>query len=114
MATTRATKKSSAADATTTQAVGAKYPRQSVDEALRAPRAILDQNAGKPCTIKEAAAFVGVGAGGDFQVEISSGTKYGFLDRPEQGKIQPTERAREHRVWCAARGQMSCWHPVSW
>ena len=73
---------------------GAKYPRHNVDQALRIPRAILDQNAGKPSTIKEAAAFVGVGGGGEFQVEVSSATKYGFLDRSTPGKIQPTDRAR--------------------
>ncbi len=74
--------------------IGARYPRHNVDQALRVPRAILDQNAGKACTVKEAAAFVGIGAGGEFQVEVSSATKFGFLDRSVPGKIQPTDRAR--------------------
>src|SRR5690348_14055738 len=75
-------------------AAGAKYPRHTVDQALRVPRAIIDQGAGKACTVKEAAAFVGIGAGGEFSVEVSSGIKYGLLDRPEPGKIQPSDRAR--------------------
>ncbi len=72
----------------------AKYPRHSIEKALRVPKAILEQNAGKACTPAEAAAFLGVGSGGPFGVEISSATKYGFLQRPEEGKIQPTELAR--------------------
>ena len=72
----------------------AKYPRHSVGKALRIPKAILEQNAGKACTPKEAAAFLGVGPHGPFMVEIGSATKYGFLEHPEQGKIQPTDLAR--------------------
>jgi hypothetical protein len=72
----------------------AKYPRHSVEKALRIPKAILDQNAGKPCTPKEAASFLGVKAQGPFNVEIGSAIKYGFLERPEKGKIQLTELAR--------------------
>jgi hypothetical protein len=67
------------------------YPRHSVERALRVPKAILEQNAGKECTPKEAAVFVGVGYGGDFAVEVSSSTKYGFLERPTPGQIRPTE-----------------------
>jgi hypothetical protein len=37
------------------------YPRHSLDKALRIPRAILDQNAGKPCTDEKAAEFAGIG-----------------------------------------------------
>ena len=72
----------------------AKFPRHSVTKALRVPRAVLEQNAGKACTPAEAAAFVGVGPGGPFNVEIGSATKYGFLERPETGKIQPTALAK--------------------
>ena len=71
-----------------------KYPRHSVEKALRIPRAILEQNAGKACTPQEAATFLGVTHKGPFAVEIGSATKYGFLERPEKGKIQPTELAR--------------------
>jgi len=72
----------------------AKYPRHSVERALRIPKAIVEQNAGKACTAEQAAAFLGVGPKGPFGVEIGSATKYGFLERPEEGKIQPTELAR--------------------
>ena len=75
-------------------ATRAKYPRQSVDGALRIPKAILEQNAGKACTPQQAAALLGVRtAKGPFGVEISSATKYGFLSRSE-GKLQPTDLAR--------------------
>lgn len=72
-----------------------KYPRHSVEKALRIPKAILEQNAGKPCTPKEAAAFIGVKAAGLFNVEIASAIKYGFLDRPETGKIAPSELSKK-------------------
>lgn len=74
--------------------VRAKFPRHAVTKALRVPLAILEQNAGKPCSAAEAAAFVGVGGGGPFNVEIGSATKYGFLERPEAGQIQPTTLAK--------------------
>lgn len=89
---TKRVTKSAAAPAT--DDTGGKYPRHTIDQALRIPRAVLDQGAGRACTVGEAAAFVGVGVGGEFKVEVSSATKYGFLDRPETGKIQPSERAR--------------------
>ncbi|MBX7137114.1 MAG: hypothetical protein K1X83_03950 [Oligoflexia bacterium] len=72
-----------------------KYPRHTLEKVLRIPRAIVEQNAGKPCTEKEAASFVGVGLNGPFRVEISSASKYGLLDRPEQGKIGVTELAKK-------------------
>ncbi len=73
----------------------AKYPRQPVDKAIRIPRAILEQNAGKECTVKESARFLGVGAAGPYTVEVASGIKYGFLSRPSTGKIAITERAKK-------------------
>lgn len=73
----------------------AKYPRHALGKVLRIPRAILDQNAGQACSEKEAAAFVGVGFGGPFKVEVSSALKYGLLERPESGKIGITDRARK-------------------
>ena len=77
------------------ESVRAKYPRHSVEKALRIPRAIIEQNAGKACTAKEAAGFLGATtAAGPFSVEISSAMKYGFLERPETGKIHPTDLAR--------------------
>jgi len=73
----------------------AKYPRHAVEKALRIPKAILDQNAGKSCTVKEAAKFLGLGEAGPFQTEVSSGIKYGFLDRPVAGQVQVTDRAKQ-------------------
>jgi hypothetical protein len=77
------------------KAIRAKYPRHSVERALRIPKAILEQNAGKACTPQQAASFLGVGSKGPFAVEIGSAMKYGFLERPEEGKIQPTDLARK-------------------
>ena len=74
----------------------AKYPRHSLDKALRIPRAILEQNAGKECTEKEAAGFLGLGSPkGPFSLEISSGLKFGLLDRPSTGKIAIAELAKK-------------------
>lgn len=73
----------------------AKYPRHAVDKALRIPKAILEQNAGKPCTVAESAKFLGVGAAGPYQVEVSSGIKYGFLERPNPGQIEVTDRGKK-------------------
>jgi hypothetical protein len=58
------------------------------------PKAILEQNAGKPCTPEQAAVLLGgTSAKGPFGVEIASATKYGFLDRKE-GKLELTDLAR--------------------
>jgi len=73
----------------------AKYPRHSVDKALRIPKAIQEQNGGHACTPTQAAGYLGLKtAKGPFAVEIGSAKKYGFLDSPEPGKIEPTELAR--------------------
>lgn len=72
------------------------YPRQASPAALRIPNAILDQNAGKPCTDDQAAGFVGLAsAKGPTAVEISSGIKYGFLTRPSPGHLEVTELSRQ-------------------
>jgi hypothetical protein len=78
-----------------TKSPPAKYPRHAVDKALRIPRAILEQNAGRECTVKQSAEFLGVGAAGPYTVEVASGIKYGFLSRPSPGKIAITERAKQ-------------------
>jgi hypothetical protein len=49
----------------------AKYPRHNIERSLRIPKAILEQNAGQPCTPEEAAGYLGVGFRGPFTVEIS-------------------------------------------
>jgi hypothetical protein len=59
------------------------YPRHTIEKALRIPRAILEQNAGKECSKNEAAKFIGLTRSqGPFDVEVSSALKYGFLERP--------------------------------
>ena len=75
---------------TVAEGARAKFPRHSVVKALRIPKAIIEQGAGKACTPTQAAAFLGVGSAGAFSVEIGSAVKYGFLERPQTGQIQPT------------------------
>lgn len=71
-----------------------KYPRHSLEKALRIPRALIERNAGKPATRDEAVRLAGgAGMNGAWGVEISSGQKYGFL-ASESGAISLTERAR--------------------
>jgi hypothetical protein len=76
-------------------ALQAKYPRHTLTKALRIPSAVLEQNAGKECSDKEAAAFVGANLNGPMGVEISSALKYGFLERPTSGHVKVTELARK-------------------
>lgn len=71
----------------------AKFPRHSLEKALRVPRAILEQNAGRPCTTAEAAKYLDVSPSGPFTVEISSAKKYGFLES-QDGKLALTDRAK--------------------
>ncbi len=72
-----------------------KYPRHSVDAALRIPTAIYTQNGGNPATKQEAASYFGYDSvSGNFTVEISSATKYGFLEKTDDGSIGLTQRAR--------------------
>ena len=74
----------------------AKFPRHPVGKAIRIPQAILDQNAGKACSRADAAKFLGLGSpAGPFGVEISSALKYGFLEQPEAGYIQPSALAKK-------------------
>jgi len=73
-------------------AKGTDYPRHSIEKSLRIPRGILEQNAGKECTDQEAASYIGVKFNkGPFSVELNSAIKYGFLERPEAGKVALTE-----------------------
>jgi len=85
------TKKLAPAKSAPATASKAKFPRHSVAKAIRIAQAILAQNAGKACSRADAAKFLGLGSpAGPFGVEISSGIKYGFLDQPEAGQIQPS------------------------
>ncbi|MEM6845023.1 MAG: hypothetical protein AAF632_22610 [Bacteroidota bacterium] len=75
--------------------VKADYPRHTLIDALRIPKAILEQNAGKACTVEKAASYVGINYSGSFGVEISSATKYKFLERPGSGQVKVTELAKK-------------------
>jgi len=73
----------------------AKYPRHSLDQVLRIPRAILDQHAGKACTVKTSASLLGLkSVAGSYQLEVSSAKKYGLLESPSTGNIKPSNLAR--------------------
>lgn len=86
--------KKAAARSSARAAQQAKYPRHAAEKALRIPKAIIDQNAGKPTSLAEAAKYTtGGSANGPFKVEVSSSKKYGFL-RSEGGKLVPEDRAR--------------------
>lgn len=71
------------------------YPKQPISKILRLPQAIIDQNAGKECTPKETAQYLGIGLTGPFHVEISSAKKYGLLESTGTSKIKPTELAKK-------------------
>ncbi len=70
------------------------YPKHAISQCLRIPEAVLEQNAGKECTYREAAGFAGLGYTGQLGVEISSALKYGLFQRTAPGKIQPTDLVR--------------------
>ncbi len=97
----KSAKKKAATKKTSTGAKGGRssasnYPRHGAEAALRIPKAILDQNAGKATSDKQAAVFLGLkSAKGPFAVEISSGIKYGFLHRPSTGTLEVTDLARQ-------------------
>ena len=77
------------------EAMAAKYPRHTVEQALRIPRAIYQQNAGQPATAHEAAILAGrSGVTGELRTEISSAKKYGFLESGPGAQIVLTSRAR--------------------
>lgn len=91
-----AVKKPALVKRTTPASSNVKYPKHPVDKSLRIANAIMEQNAGKSCTRSEAAKFLGLkSATGAFGVEVSSGIKYGFLDRPSDGQIQPSDLAKQ-------------------
>ncbi|WP_418058849.1 hypothetical protein [Pimelobacter simplex] len=92
-----AAKKTAAKKTAATRPEGrqAKFPRHSVEKAVRIPKAIYDQNGGRPATREEAVSFAGGGAlSGPWRVEISSAQKYGFLSPAGDGLLGLTDRAR--------------------
>jgi hypothetical protein len=73
----------------------ARYPRHNLERALRIPQAILEQNAGRECSEKESASFVGVKyTRGPYTLEISSAIKFGLFERPSSGRLKLTDLAR--------------------
>jgi hypothetical protein len=70
------------------------FPKHAISACLRIPKGILENNAGKECTDKEAAGYASLAYNGDIGVEISSATKYGLLERPSTGKVKPTDLLR--------------------
>lgn len=75
-------------------AVSSNYPRHSLVKALRIPRAIIEQNAGKECSEADSAKFLSVGYNGPYQLEISSALKYGIIQRLSPKQIIPTELSK--------------------
>jgi hypothetical protein len=73
----------------------AAFPRHAVKKSLRIPKAILEQNAGKACSDREAVKFAGIAFHGPSRVEISSASKYGFLERPSPGNVAVTDLAKK-------------------
>ncbi|MGA9853043.1 MAG: hypothetical protein WBR15_08945 [Gammaproteobacteria bacterium] len=73
----------------------AAYPRHSVRKALRIPKAVLEQNAGRTCSDREAVKFAGLAFHGPSRVEISSALKYGLLERPSDGQVAVTDLAKK-------------------
>lgn len=89
-------KKTSSELKTNSNSGKAKFPRHSVGKAIRIAQAILEQNAGHACSRDEAAKFLGLSTSkGPFSVEISSSIKYGFLDQPASGQLQPSALAKK-------------------
>lgn len=73
----------------------AKYPRHSLEKALRIPKAILEQNAGKECSDQQSAAFVGVSYNGPYKSEIGSAKKYGLLSSPATKRVVVSDLAKK-------------------
>ena len=72
-----------------------KYPRHSLGQVLRIPKAILDQNAGRDCTDEESAGFLGMKYNrGPYATELSSAIKFGLLERPSEGRVTVTPIAK--------------------
>lgn len=74
----------------------AKYPRHSLERCLRIPKGIMEQNAGKECTEKQSATFVGLSYNkGPYTSEISSCIKFGLLERPRTGYLALTQLGKQ-------------------
>ncbi len=83
-----------AANGATKRGIPLGYPKHPILKCLRIPQAVLENNAGKECTDREAAKFASIGWSGQIAVEISSAIKYGLFERPSAGKVKPTDITR--------------------
>jgi hypothetical protein len=73
-----------------------KFPKHSIEKALRIPRAILEHNGGKTCSDQQSASFVGVKYNhGPYSYELGNAIKYGLLERPDRGQVALTETAKK-------------------
>lgn len=72
-----------------------KFPRHSLALALKIPEAVLEQNAGKSCTDREAAKYYGLAYNGPFQTHLSSALKYGLMERPKAGHVKISDLGRK-------------------
>ena len=88
-------KKNSKAATSTRSSGHSNYPRYGLERCLRIPEAIIKQNAGRDCTDRDAANYLGIKWSGPFSMEISAAIKYGVLERPSNGKVQPTDLAKK-------------------
>lgn len=90
----KAARKRSAKKAGATKFGPMVFPKHPILKCLRMPQAVLENNAGKECTDREAAKFAGLGWTGPLAVEISSALKYGLFERPSSGYVKPTDITR--------------------
>lgn len=72
---------------------GADFPGIGLEKALRIPKAIVEQNAAKPCTSHQAATYVGLTYGPSYRVEASAAKKFGLTASQERGYVEPSELA---------------------
>jgi hypothetical protein len=90
------TSKSVATEKSVSAGKHTRFPKHSIEKVLRIPRAILEQNAGRPCTDRESAGFVGVKYNnGPYAYELGNAIKYGLLERPSPGQIALTDTAKK-------------------
>jgi hypothetical protein len=88
-------RKKSGGKASTRGATTFPFPKHPLSRCIRIPQAILEQNAGRECKYREAAAFAKLSYKGEVAVEISSALKFGLLERVAQGTVRPTDLVRK-------------------
>lgn len=87
-------KKSKQSSSSRSSGTNLAYPKHPILKCLRIPQAVLENNAGKECSDREAAKFANLVYRGTIAVEISSAIKYGLLQRPNPGRVEPTDITR--------------------